>query len=73
MMSPIETIFEKEIDTIKETVDVATLEALTSYTLADAIRGGAAVTDQAQNAWGSAGQACALTSAAIHIQAMRQK
>lgn len=44
------------------------LEVLTRYTLADAIREGASVTDQAHG-WGSGGDACALSAARLAAKA----
>ena len=47
---------------------VTELEALTSYTLADAMREGSTVTAQAFN-WGQGGQACALSAARLAARA----
>lgn len=69
-MTVIDTVFEGEIKELTS-IDVD-LEKLTSYTLADAIRGGSSVTEKCEN-WGGNGHACALTAAAIHIRAMQQK
>lgn len=44
------------------------LEVLTSYTLADAIREGSSVTNQAYG-WGSGGNACALSAARLAAKA----
>lgn len=44
------------------------LGVLTKYTLADAIREGCKVTEQARG-WGSGGQACALSAAVIAAKA----
>lgn len=44
------------------------LDVLTSYTLGDAIREGASVTEQAHG-WGSGGNACALSAARLAAKA----
>lgn len=44
------------------------LEVLTNYTLADAMREGSEVTEQAFN-WGSGGTACALSAARLAAKA----
>lgn len=67
-MSAITEVFSKEIEELEAELS----EKVSTYSLADAIRGGSSVTEQARN-WGSAGEACALTAAAIHIQAMQGK
>jgi hypothetical protein len=63
-------------NTITETFaeEIAMLAAIeekvvTGYTLADAIREGASVTDKAECSYGSEGRACALTAAALAAQA----
>jgi hypothetical protein len=70
MSTTIEEIFKPEIEHIK--VSTEELEKATSYTLADAIRGGSEVTEQ-EFGWGSEGRACAMTAAAVHIMAMKDK
>jgi hypothetical protein len=62
------TITEIFTDQIAELAAIET-KVLTGYTLADAIREGASVTDQAYNKFGSNGEACALTAAAIAAKA----
>jgi hypothetical protein len=60
----IEKIYPEQI------AELAKIEekVVTGYTLADAIREGASVTEQAYN-WGSQGKACALTAAALAAKA----
>lgn len=62
-----DTITETFADEIAELAAIET-KVLTGYTLADAIREGATVTDQARG-WGANGQACALTAAALAAKA----
>lgn len=64
-MNTIEQVFEEQIKELQE-VEMA---VLTSYTLADAIREGSSVTEQAINSFGSNGRACALSAAALAAQA----
>jgi len=45
------------------------LDVLTSYTLADAIREGGRVTDQAVGTWGAGDNACAMSAAVIAAEA----
>jgi hypothetical protein len=49
---------------LAQQIDAISLEVATSYTLADAIREGSTVTEQAYS-WGSGNSACALSAAAI--------
>jgi hypothetical protein len=63
-----DTITEIFADQIATLAAIET-EVLTGYTLADAIREGSSVTDQATASFGKAGRACALTAAAIAAQA----
>lgn len=58
------TITEVFPDQIAELAAIET-KVLTGYTLADAIREGASVTNQAHGTFGSEGKACALTAAAL--------
>lgn len=55
----------------KEIAELAAIETkvLTGYTLADAIREGASVTNQAHGKFGSNGEACALTAACLAAKA----
>jgi acyl-CoA thioesterase len=62
------TITENFADQIEE-LRAVEMSILTGYTLADAIREGASVTDQAHNTFGGSGRACALSAAAIAAQA----
>jgi hypothetical protein len=62
------TVTEIYPDQIAELAAIETV-VLTGYTLADAIREGASVTAQARNKFGTTGEACALTAAAIAAKA----
>lgn len=68
MSKTIDTILGSEIEALKSTLGEIEMDVLTSYTLADAIREGAGVTDQSRN-WGRTGEACALTAAALAVKA----
>lgn len=67
-MTTIDTVFEKELETLGAEIE----EKVMSYSLADAIRSGSSVTAKAIG-WGSRGQSCAMTAAAIHIRAMQKR
>jgi hypothetical protein len=69
MSAVIKEVFSKEIEELEAEIS----EKVSTYSLADAIRGGASVTDKATGSWGGAGEACAMTAAAIHIMAMQGK
>ncbi len=60
-------ILEKA-DELARVIDEIGLDVTTSYTLADAIREGCKVSDQALG-WGNGENACALTSAVIAAKA----
>ncbi len=62
----IEKTFSKEINDLLATIEE---KVITGYTLADAIREGASVTNQANKSYGRSGHACALTAAAIAAHA----
>jgi hypothetical protein len=49
---------------LADSIDMIGLEVLTGYTLADAIRDGSSVSNQAYD-WGTGETACALTAAVI--------
>lgn len=66
MTNTITETFTKEIEALVAGIEE---KVLTGYTLADAIREGASVTRQACGSFGSQGEACALTAAAIAAQA----
>lgn len=67
-MTTIDTVFEKELEQLGAEIE----EKVMSFSLADAIRSGSSVTGKALG-WGSSGQSCALTAAAIHIRAMQDR
>jgi hypothetical protein len=48
------------IERLRETLSGIEMDVLTSYTLADAIREGASVTDQKRHGWVDQSSACAL-------------
>lgn len=62
------TKLDEKVDQLRADIDTIGLEVLTGYTLADAIREGASVTDPAVG-WGTGESACALTSAVIAAKA----
>lgn len=62
------TRFDAKVDELAATIDEIGMEVATSYTLADAIREGAGVTEKAIG-WGNGDSACALTAAAIAAKA----
>lgn len=68
MSTAIDTVFSKEIAVLEAELH----EKVSTFSLADAIRSGAGVTEKAEN-WGSEGHACAMTAAAIAIRATQKK
>ena len=61
---------EDKVDELRD--QLIDLEAAASYSLADAMREGASVTDQAFNAWtGQDGEMCAWSSALLALKARR--
>lgn len=64
----IDVVFSKELELLGAEIE----EHVASYSLADAVRSGSQVTDKAVG-WGHDGHACAMTAAAIHIKAMKEK
>lgn len=70
-MAATSTILPKEavtIDRLRNEIDEIGLRVLTGYTLADAIREGSKVTDQAYN-WGDGATACALSAGYLAAKA----
>lgn len=65
MQNTIDTVFAEEIAALAE----IETKVLTGYTLADAMREGASVTEQAIGSFGSKGRSCALTAAALAAKA----
>jgi hypothetical protein len=55
----------EQIEHLKSDLANIELDVTTSYTLADAIREGATVTDQAKGEWGTGPDACALSAGLI--------
>lgn len=53
----------EELREILSEMDDIEMEVLTSYTLADAIREGSTVSDQAKHGWGDGDQQCAMHAA----------
>lgn len=69
-MNTIDVVFTKELEQLGAEIEE---KVVTGCTLADAIRLGAGVTDQAVGSFGSSGQSCAMTAAAIAVRAMQEK
>lgn len=65
-LAPIE---HPAIEKLKQALGEIELDVTTNYTLADAIREGAAVTPQAIGSWGQQGEACALSAAYLAAKA----
>ena len=67
-----------KVDELKTLIDTETqemlagieMDVLTNVTLGDLVRLGSKVTDQAFNTFGSDGEACALSAAAIAAEAL---
>lgn len=59
---------DEKADELRATIDEIGMQVLTGYTLADAIREGSKVSDQAYT-WGTGDTACALTAAVIAARA----
>jgi hypothetical protein len=68
MTDTIDIVFPKELEKLGAEIE----EHVASFSLADAIRMGSSVTEKATN-WGSEGNACTMTAAAIAIRAMQEK
>lgn len=62
------TVPEKTIERLASKVDEAGLESSMSYSLADAIREGSSVTDQAFD-WQQGDNLCALSAATLAVKA----
>lgn len=60
---------EQVIEELAETLGEIEMDVLTGFTLADAIREGCTVTDQAVGTFGTGRQACALSAARISAKA----
>jgi hypothetical protein len=65
--APIETLPTSEADILAQ-LRAMELDAVTSYTLADAMREGSTVTGQ-EYGWGSGANACALSAARLAARA----
>jgi hypothetical protein len=63
------TEFDQQIDTLRKELRDIELDVTTSYTLADAIREGCGVTEQAIGDFGAGPRACALSAALIAAKA----
>lgn len=61
-------VVEQKVEQLKEELGSIEMDVLTNYTLADAIREGSTVTDQAYN-WGNGMNACALTAGYLAARA----
>lgn len=59
---------EEKVDEIKAMLGEVEMDVLTNFTLADAIREGSTVTEQAF-AWGDGENACALSAAVLSAKA----
>ena len=64
----VETRFDPAIQHLRKDLALIEESVVTGYTLADAIREGSTVSDQAYD-WGSGENACALSAACIAAQA----
>jgi hypothetical protein len=62
-------ISEEKVDELTEQLEDMDLERAMNYSLADAIREGSTVTEQAIGDWGNGETACALSAAAIAAKA----
>lgn len=59
---------DEKIDQLRKDLAIIEEEVVTGYTLADAMREGCTVTEQARN-WGNGDNACALSAAYIAAKA----
>ncbi len=59
---------DEKAEELKKTIDEIGMSVYTGYTLADAIREGSSVSEQAYD-WGNGETACALTAAVIAAKA----
>ena len=62
---------EIKADELRDMIDEASLEASMKFTLADAIREGCSVTDQAIGTFSNGADACALQAAVVSLKARR--
>lgn len=62
------SIIDQKVEEIKNTLGEIEMNVLTKYTLADAIREGSAVTEQAYG-WGDGERVCALSAAYLAARA----
>lgn len=61
-------VIDEKVTQLQKDLGVIEMDVLTSYTLSDAIREGATVTEQAHG-WGDGNTACALSGAYIAARA----
>lgn len=64
-----ETKIDKSVEKMREVLGEIEMGVLTSFTLADAIREGSKVTEQAVGSWGDGESACAMTASVVAAKA----